>query len=44
LIALQAIGLLVYLAHVIRAFIKFAPLISATREEWRAPDNAQHPA
>jgi hypothetical protein len=27
---------LFYLAHVIRAFIQFVPLISATREEWRA--------
>ena len=35
LIGLQAIGLLLYLAHVIRAFIQFVPLISATREEWR---------
>ncbi|MEY2495390.1 MAG: hypothetical protein QOJ45_1882 [Verrucomicrobiota bacterium] len=35
LIAFQAIGLLVYLASVIRAFIRFVPLISATREEWR---------
>jgi hypothetical protein len=36
LITLQAIGLLFYLAHVIRAFIQFVPLISATRGEWRA--------
>lgn len=36
LIALQMLGLLVYLAHVIRAFTKFVPLISVTREEWRA--------
>jgi hypothetical protein len=43
LIALQAIGLLLYLAHVIRAFIKLVPLISATREEWRVADNAQLP-
>ena len=44
LIALQAIGLLFYLAHVIRAFIQFVPLISATREEWRAAaENAQRP-
>ena len=35
LIAAQGIGLLVYLAYVIRAFIQFAPLIEATREEWR---------
>jgi len=45
LIALQAIGLLFYLAHVIRAFIKFVPLISATREEWRtAAENTQRPS
>jgi hypothetical protein len=43
LIALQAIGLLLYLAHVIRAFIKLVPLISATREEWRVTDNTQLP-
>ena len=43
LIVLQAIGLLFYLAHVIRAFIKLVPLISATREEWRVADNAQLP-
>jgi hypothetical protein len=43
-IALQAIGLLFYLAHVIRSFIQFVPLISATREEWRsAAENAQPP-
>jgi lipoprotein signal peptidase len=35
LIALQAIGLLFYLAFVLRAFIKFIPLILATRQEWR---------
>ena len=45
LIALQAIGLLFYLAHVIHTFIQFVPLISATREEWRvAAENAQRPA
>ena len=36
LIAFQAIGLLFYLASVIRAFIQLSPLISATRQEWRA--------
>jgi hypothetical protein len=41
LIALQAIGLLFYLAYVIRAFIQFVPLIAITREEWRvAAENA----
>jgi hypothetical protein len=35
LISAQAIGLFFYLAHVIRMFIQFVPLISATREEWR---------
>ena len=45
LIALQAIGLLFYLARVIRAFIKFVPLISDTREEWRgAAENTQRPS
>jgi hypothetical protein len=44
LIALQAIGLLFYLAKVIRAFIQFVPLISATRAEWRAAaENPQRP-
>ena len=40
LIALQVITLLLYLAYVIRAFIQFSPLISATRQEWRA--TAEH--
>ena len=35
LVSLQAIGLLCYLANVIQVFVKFVPLISATREEWR---------
>ena len=35
LIACQGITLLLYLAYVIRAFIQLAPLISATRAEWR---------
>jgi hypothetical protein len=35
LIACQGISLLLYLAYVIRAFIQLAPLISATRAEWR---------
>ena len=44
LIALQAIGLLFYLAHVIRSFIQFVPLIAATRGEWRAAaENTQRP-
>ncbi|HKP01980.1 MAG TPA: hypothetical protein VJU77_01340 [Chthoniobacterales bacterium] len=36
LIGLQGIGLLFYLASVIRAFIQWVPLISDTRQEWRA--------
>jgi len=45
LIALQAIGLLVYLGHVIRGFIALVPLISATRQEWRdAAENARSPS
>ena len=44
LIALQAIGLLLYLALVIRAFIQFVPFISATRGEWRAAaENPERP-
>ena len=43
LVALQGIGLLFYLAHVIRSFIKLVPLISTTREEWRVADNARLP-
>jgi len=40
----QATGLVIYLAYVIRAFIKFVPLISATRQEWRdVAENAQRP-
>jgi hypothetical protein len=42
LIGFQAIGLLVYLTSVIRAFFKFIPLILATRQEWRVTaENAQ---
>jgi hypothetical protein len=41
LIALQAIGLLCYLGNVIQVFVRFVPLISATREEWRA--SAENP-
>jgi hypothetical protein len=45
LIAFQAVGLLFYLASVIRAFIKFVPLISVTRGEWRAAaENAPRPS
>lgn len=36
LIALQGVGLLIYLAYVIRTYIHLAPLICQTREEWRA--------
>jgi hypothetical protein len=36
LIAVQGFGLLIYLGYVIRTYIKLAPLIAATREEWRA--------
>jgi len=35
-IALQVIGLLIYLGHLIRTFIRWVPLISITRAEWRA--------
>jgi hypothetical protein len=41
LIALQGIGLLFYLASVIRAFIQWVPLISGTREEWRSTGNVE---
>jgi hypothetical protein len=36
LIAVQGVGLLIYLAYVIRTYIYLAPLIAQTREEWRA--------
>jgi hypothetical protein len=36
LIAVQGVGLLGYLAYVIRTYIQLAPLIAQTREEWRA--------
>jgi hypothetical protein len=36
LIAGQAVGLLIYQAYVVRAFVKLTPLIAATREEWRS--------
>lgn len=35
LIACQCVGLLIYLAYVVRAFTGITPLISATRAEWR---------
>ena len=35
LIAIQGVGLVIYLAYVIRTYIQFAPLIAQTREEWR---------
>jgi hypothetical protein len=36
LIAVQGLGLLGYLIYVIRAYIRLQPLITQTREEWRA--------
>jgi hypothetical protein len=36
LIALQGIGLLGYLIYVIRTYISLQPLITQTRQEWRA--------
>jgi hypothetical protein len=36
LIALQGIGLLGYLSYVVRTYIRLQPLITQTREEWRA--------
>jgi hypothetical protein len=36
LIAVQGLGLLGYLAYVIRSYIQLAPLIAQTREEWEA--------
>jgi hypothetical protein len=36
LIAVQGCGLLGYLIYVIRAYIRLQPLITQTREEWRA--------
>jgi hypothetical protein len=36
LIAVQGLGLLGYLAYVIRTYIQLAPLIAQTREEWSA--------
>jgi hypothetical protein len=36
LIAAQGVGLLIYLAYVIRTYIHLAPLIAQTREEWSA--------
>ncbi|PZR75689.1 MAG: hypothetical protein DLM73_04700 [Chthoniobacterales bacterium] len=44
LISLQGIGLLIYLASVIRAFIQFVPLILATREEWRTASESGGPS
>jgi hypothetical protein len=41
LIGCQAVGLLLYLAYVIREFAKITPLISAARAEWR--DDIEEP-
>jgi len=41
LIGCQAVGLLLYLAYVIREFTKITPLISAARAEWR--DDVEEP-
>jgi hypothetical protein len=35
LIAIQGIGLLGYLAYVVRTYIRLQPLIRETRDEWR---------
>lgn len=40
LIALQVLCLVVYLAYVIRSFARLAPLIAATRAEWRGQEAA----
>src|SRR2546423_5046713 len=39
LIAIEAIGLIVYLRAVIQAFVKLSPLIAATHAEWRDAGN-----
>jgi len=36
LIAVQGIGLVGYLSYVVRTYIRLQPLITQTREEWRA--------
>jgi hypothetical protein len=41
LIALQGLGLLGYLIYVIRAYIRLQPLITETREEWRAAADSE---
>lgn len=41
LITGQGLGLIVYLAYVVRAFTRITPLISAAREEWR--DDVEEP-
>jgi hypothetical protein len=35
LVACQAVGLLIYLTCVVRAYTRITPLISAARAEWR---------
>jgi hypothetical protein len=39
LVGLQALGLVIYLGYVIRAFMKLTPLISALRHDWHSGDN-----
>jgi hypothetical protein len=41
LIAVQALGLLGYLIYVVRTYIHLQPLITQTREEWRAASDDQ---
>jgi hypothetical protein len=41
LIAVQGLGLLGYLVYVVRAYIRLQPLITETREEWRAASDSE---
>ena len=38
LVGFQALGLVIYLGYVIRAFMKLTPLISAARHDWHSGD------
>jgi hypothetical protein len=40
LVGCQIMGLVIYLAYVIRAFVKLTPLIAAARHDWRSAVNA----
>jgi hypothetical protein len=41
LVGLQAVGLVIYLGYVIRAFMKITPLIAEARHDWRSEETGE---